>query len=74
MGLCPLQPPLGKGQGKVCFAMGISCLAGKNQGTLACSKATETAPGSTPILWTKGDHKRWPIAPFILSRALLASP
>lgn len=45
MGFCPLQPPLGKGQGEACLALAISCLDEKNQDTLAGSEAMEADPG-----------------------------
>lgn len=48
MGLCPLQPPLGKGQGEACLGVAISCLAGKNQGTLAGCESMEAVLGVYP--------------------------
>lgn len=58
MGFCPLQPPLGKGQGEACLALAISCLDEKNQDTSAGSEAMEADPGGTSILWSKGDQER----------------
>lgn len=57
MGFCPLQPPLGKGQGEACLALTISCLDEKNQDTLAGSEAMDADPVGTSILWSKGTRK-----------------